>query len=381
MALKHCIIALLLSLTPLSHLTAADEPPSQADLDAITEAISRVETRIENTSSERSDVESQLQETEQAISSVNSRIREVEQALAEERRRLEALQEEQARLEASRSEQQSTIARYLRSAWRGGRAEYLKLLLNQEDIARSNRMLQYYRHFNQARAERIAEWNRTLAAMRDVAADIAETNRTLAQRQQQLEEERSNLEASQENRETLLAELETVLEESGEELARLEGQREELALLIEELNRSVNSLSTNTEPFAELKGRLPWPTDSGRLLNSFGSRHSQGDLIWQGVNISVPAGTEVRAIHHGRVVYADWFGSSGLLLIIDHGDGYMSLYAQNQELFHDVGDWVNSGAVIATAGDTGGQREAGLYFEIRHNGQSRDPVAWCEARD
>lgn len=380
MALQHRIIALLLSLAPLSHLSAADDPPSQADLDAITEAIDRVETRIEETSSERGDVEQQLQETEQAISSVNSRIREVEAALAEERRRLEALQEEQARLAASRSEQQETIARYLRSAWQGGRSEYLKLLLNQEDIARSNRMLQYYRHFNQARAERIAEWNRTLDAMQDVAADIEASNRTLAEQQEQLEAERRDLQARQNDRETLLAELESVLEESSEELTRLEGQRQELELLIEELNRSLNR-STNAEPFAELKGRLPWPTDEGRLLNSFGSQHSQGDLVWQGVNIQVPAGTEVRAIHNGRVVYSDWFGGSGLLLIIDHGDGYMSLYAQNQELFHDVGDWVNSGDVIATAGDTGGQREAGLYFEIRHNGQSRDPVAWCEARD
>lgn len=381
MALKSRLITLLLGLVPLSPLLAADEQPSQADLDAITEAIARVETRIDNTSSERSQVEQQLLESEQAISTLNESIRAVEQSLAEEDQRLAALLEEQARLEASRNEQQATIARYLRSAWQSGNAAYLKLLLNQEDIARSNRMLQYYRHFNQARAERVAEWQQTLTSLQEVASSIQASQQRLGQQQQQLEAEHASLRSKQEDRQALLAELESTLQQSGAELVRLEAQRDELALLIEELNRSMKRLASSNEPFAERKGKLPWPTEGGRLLNSFGSRHSQGDLVWQGVNIEVPAGTEVHAIHHGRVVYADWFGSSGLLLIIDHGDGYMSLYAQNQALLHSVGDWVSSGELIAMAGDTGGQREAGLYFEIRHNGQSRDPVAWCEARD
>src|SRR5690606_140784 len=139
-------------------------------------------------------------------------------------------------------------------------------------------------------------------------------------------------------------------------------------------------LGNQQQPFAELKGQLPWPAQ-GSLMNSFGSRQSQGDLTWQGGNIRVEAGAQVRAIHHGRVVFADWFGRSGLLLIIDHGDGYMSLYAQNEQLLHGVGDWVGSGEVIATAGNTGGQSETSLYFEIRHQGRSQDPVAWCMARN
>ncbi len=108
----------------------------------------------------------------------------------------------------------------------------------------------------------------------------------------------------------------------------------------------------------------------------FGQRHQLGDLNSQGIVIAVPEGAPVRAVHHGRVVFADWLASAGLLLIIDHGGGYMSLYAQNQNLFKSVGEWVNAGEGIASAGDTGGQREPGLYFEIRRDGRAQDPIPW-----
>ncbi len=124
---------------------------------------------------------------------------------------------------------------------------------------------------------------------------------------------------------------------------------------------------------------MPWPLE-GPHLNRFGERHSLGDLTWEGVTIGASAGENVRAIHQGRVIFADWFTTSGLLLIIDHGDGYMSLYAHNQELYKTVGEWVAAGDVVAAAGNTGGQREPSLYFEIRRNGRAENPVNWCIPR-
>jgi septal ring factor EnvC (AmiA/AmiB activator) len=151
-----------------------------------------------------------------------------------------------------------------------------------------------------------------------------------------------------------------------------------MELLLEELRLSIAniSLGSDQQDFATMKGLLPWPV-AGRLSNNWGSSYGLGDLNWEGVTVDAREGSEVRAIHHGRVVFSDWFSSSGLLLIIDHGDGYMSLYAQNQALFKEVGEWVNSGETIATVGNTGGKEEYGLYFEIRHNGESEDPSAWC----
>ncbi len=125
---------------------------------------------------------------------------------------------------------------------------------------------------------------------------------------------------------------------------------------------------------------MGWPLD-GSIVQKFGSRHTLGDLTWEGVTISGNAGADIKAVHHGRVVFADWFSTSGLLLIIDHGDGYMSLYAHNQDLFKTVGEWVAAGEVIAAVGNTGGNRDYGLYFEIRHNGKAENPTLWFMARN
>ena len=151
-----------------------------------------------------------------------------------------------------------------------------------------------------------------------------------------------------------------------------------MEILIEELRRSITNLSLDDQdqPFADRRGSLPWPVD-GRLANRWGSSYGLGDLDWQGVTLSAAEGSEVRSIHHGRVVFSDWFSSSGLLLIIDHGDGYMSLYGHNQSLAKEVGDWVEIHEVIASVGMSGGQKKSALYFEIRKNGQPNNPGKWC----
>jgi septal ring factor EnvC (AmiA/AmiB activator) len=151
--------------------------------------------------------------------------------------------------------------------------------------------------------------------------------------------------------------------------------------LLEELRNSIAELDAGgaDTPFAERKGMLPWPTD-GKVLYRFGSKHELGDLTRDGITLAAAAGTRVQAVHHGRVVFSDWLGNSGQLLIIDHGDGFMTLYAHNQELLKTEGDWVAAGETIATVGNTGGQRDSALYFEIRRNGKAENPVNWCIAR-
>lgn len=380
--MRFCL-TLLLSIALATALpmqvAAQDDPPSQADLDALNEAIDRARSRLDDTNNERSRAQKEIQETEQDISALQADISDIEQQMALEQQRLSELREERRHLEQEKLAQQDTIALYLRSAWQSGREEYLKLLLNQESIGDTSRMVRYYQYFSQARAEAILAYNRTLNRLTETEQEVQASNLSLAESQRELAGRLQSLEENQRNRQDRLQELEQILENSGQELARLEQEREEVEILLEELNRSSARRSLDIEPFAGLRGQLPWPVE-GPLLNSFGSRQNRGDLTWQGVSIDVSPGTDVHAIHHGQVVYSDWFGSFGLLLIIDHGDGYMSLYARNQQLNHDVGDWVNGGDIIATSGNTGGHRQASLYFEIRHDGRSRDPVAWCEAR-
>ncbi|MEX2366191.1 MAG: peptidoglycan DD-metalloendopeptidase family protein, partial [Pseudohongiellaceae bacterium] len=284
--------------------------------------------------------------------------------------------------EARKNDQQNLVGQYILGAYQAGREEYLKLLLNQQSIDQSARTLRYYDYFNRARSERIAAYNATLADLRLVQEDIRLSTAALLNDRQQLGERLDELESGQLQRRSLLQELDQELASSGSELEHLLQELAAMELLIEELNRSIANLSLGEQQqaFEQMKGRLPWPA-AGPLLNAFGARHDLGDLNWQGVTIAADEGEDVRAIHHGRVVFADWFSSSGLLLIIDHGGGYMSLYAHNQMLYHEVGDWVSSGEAVAAAGNTGGRRETGVYFEIRQNGRSVDPVAWCTARN
>jgi septal ring factor EnvC (AmiA/AmiB activator) len=239
-------------------------------------------------------------------------------------------------------------------------------------------MLQYYRYFAQARNTRIQAFRETLDSLSEVSANISGNTQKMQIRQQALRIEEAELAAQQGSRLALLDELDIELSERGASLASLEQQQREIELLLEELRSAITELNLGEAdiPFAQRRGQLPWPI-TVQPGNRFGDQRGQGDLRWEGLLLPATVGSPVLAIHHGRVIFADWLGSSGLLLIIDHGDGFMSLYAHNQELYRTVGEWVSGGDQIATVGNTGGQRDSGLYFEIRRNGKAENPVNWC----
>lgn len=288
------------------------------------------------------------------------------------------MQGEENSLLILKSSQQDLIKQYLRSAYQTGKQEYFKLLLNQESPSQSSRSLRYYQYFNNARADKVEEFSSTLAELNTVEEGIVAVSLNLEKEHSRLGQQQSSLQDSISSRQILLDNLDVLLVNNNSKLEALETERAEMELLLEELRRSIAniSLGNDQQDFATMKGLVPWPVE-GRLSNNWGSSYGLGDLNWEGVTVDAREGSEVRAIHHGRVVFSDWFSSSGLLLIIDHGGGYMSLYAQNQALFKEVGEWVNSGETIATVGNTGGKEDYGLYFEIRHNGESEDPSAWC----
>lgn len=260
-----------------------------------------------------------------------------------------------------------------------GNQESIKLLLNQTDPGETSRLLRYYQYFGAARAERIREFNTMLQQLAQTRRDIAEGSLALAQQQAELLQRQSELDGHRDERQNKLALLEAELKAGAGKLNDLEQQRVEMQLLLEEL-RSTSKATSNGTAFAANKGKLEWPVE-GRISHGFGSRYDLGDLSYQGVILAARAGSAVKAVHGGRVVFADWFGNSGLLLIIDHGDGYMSLYAHNQQLFKTVGARVEGGEQIAAVGNTGGQSEYGLYFEIRHEGKAENPAQWCKARN
>jgi murein hydrolase activator len=364
-----------------SALGCAQPAPDPAELERLNGVIAKVQAELASTRSERSAIQDEVLASERSIQVLQQQREQLETAVQTQRLQLEDLQDRQAQAEQKRQQQQQLLGAYLKSAWIAGDEEYLKLLLNQQDPLRSARMLRYYAYVSSARSARLESLRQTLVELQVLGAGILATAEELEQQQAALDEQTATLSARQAERQQALASLDSLLAARGEELRQLEMEKVEIEILLEELRRSITEIpvGTDQEPFIARKGSMAWPLE-GRLLNSFGARHALGDLTWEGVRIAAPAGADVRALHHGRVVFADWFNTSGLLLIIDHGDGYMSLYAHNQELYKAVGDWVASAEVIAAVGDTGGQREQALYFEIRRNGKAENPVNWCVAR-
>ena len=186
------------------------------------------------------------------------------------------------------------------------------------------------------------------------------------------------MKTSQDQRRELVAKLTAELQDQGRQLARLQSDERELNALIKGLEQALADIPVEHPQqmqFAALRGRLPWPA-SGRIVSRFGTPRL-GGLFWDGVMISAPEGREVRAVHHGRVAFADWLRGLGLLMIVDHGDGYMTLYGHNQSLFKEVGDWVEADEAIALVGSSGGRERAGVYFGVRFKGRPVDPAKWC----
>ena len=260
-----------------------------------------------------------------------------------------------------------------------GKGDYLKLLLNQEDSALVGRVLAYYDYHNRARTRHINNITEMIDAIAQIQISIQLENDALAQLKTEQLNKRNAIELSRKTRSKIISRLEEHITEQGLQLQSLHQQEKELSSLLATLGKAEDTIIffEDIPPFSSLKGKLNWPTQ-GKLLNRFSSKRKGGALKWQGIKISASPGSEVRAVSTGKVVFADWFRNMGLLMIIDHGEGYMSLYGYNQSLLKKPGDWVVDDEVIAYAGDSGGQSESSVYFEIRHRGEPLNPVLWCK---
>lgn len=370
--------ALLLALSgPLAH-AQTEEEETRAKLEQLQGQIEQLNSELSSAKTRREELLGQLREAEVALGRLQTQIAETRSAIADTENRLAALEQRQAELEARRRAQQARIASELETAWKMGRQEQLKVLFNQEDPHTVARAMAYYRYFFDARNELIEEFRATLGELAEVREGIEDNRARLGARREELEQQHAELDAGRREREQAAASLAESIAAKGDELAQLEKDREELEQLLETIQRAVidMQLPDNYQSFADARGAMPWPV-AGEPSNRFGRARNTGGMRWQGVNIPAEAGTTVHAIHHGRVVYADWFRGSGLLLIIDHGDGYMSLYAHNQSLLREVGEWVQAGTPVGTVGASGGLDRPALYFEVRHKGKPVDPGDWC----
>lgn len=359
----------------------ADEQAKAAQrLKALQTEITRVQERLESARGKQGKLERELRRIEGEIGRGSRELRDIDAQLARTQARLDGLRATRRDQLDALAEQRDLLARQVRAAYAGGRQAQIKLLLNQEDPAAVGRVLAYYEFLQTARLERIDAVESTLTDLRRTEAEIDQQTQALEAARKTQQQRQDALLAGKQERGEVLAKLRAEILSSDQRLTSLREDEEQLKALLAKLARVLEDIPNDgvMRPFTTLKGRLPWPAD-GQIKARFGEErgHTGASLRWQGVLITAPEGRQVRAISHGRVAFADWMRGFGLLVIVDHGDGYMSLYGYNQSLYASVGDWVEPGQVIGAAGRSGGHDTAGVYFEIRHQGKPVNPAQWC----
>ena len=359
---------------------AQDRRESEAALSAVRKEIKELQDRIARESTRRDEGTRALRAAEVEMAAATQKLAEVRADLKKQETARRELTQETQRANRRLASEKEALARQVRSSYMTGREELFKLLLSQESPAALGRMLVYFDYYNRARSERIgavageletlAELDRTSAR---VAADLAALEASQASEVAALEKSRSDRAAA-------VAKLDDEIRDNSAAVAKLRTEEQRLADLVVRLREVMAGFPVDTDqPFAQLKGKLAWPVQ-GRVAGDYGQPRGAGPVKWNGVLLEAPAGTPVRAVYHGRVAFADWLQGLGLLVIVDHGGGYMSLYGHNEALLKESGDWVEPGESIAQVGDTGGQARPGLYFEIRVNGEPVNPNPWMAKR-
>jgi len=375
---RHLLFALLLLLV-FAPLKADDKAARRVELQQLRERIAELQQQLQKVRNHYDQLYEDLRKSEQRVATLGRSIPRLGRELKKRRRHLDKLRGEERELQRSVAQQRGYLADQVRATYAMGRQEYLKILLNQESPATVGRVVTYYDYLNKARSERINRLSDTINKLEKVRLEVeAEAKRMRELRNKQKEEKRA-LESSRSKREAVVVKLKQEIGSQDQRLAALLQDEQELKKLLNTLADALEDIPAepgNHKPFVALKGKLHWPT-GGPLLVSYGSPRKVGNLRWRGVMIGAGQGDEVKAISHGRVAFADCLRGYRMVIIIDHGDGYMSLYGHNQSLYKETGDWVESGELIATVGDSGGAERSGLYFEIRKNGRPTDPVRWC----
>ncbi len=342
--------------------------------------IGQLQTELNETQGRRDAVREEVRNLERRIHESARALRTLAARLKATRQQRERLRERAANERRELGRQLTALERQLRAAHAMGREEPLKLLLNQDEPARVTRVLTYYRLLNQARAERVAAIRASLGRLQGLEQRLQVQTQEIEATHAQQQREQESFETARNRRAELLAHLNREVRNQSEEIGRLRADEKRLERLVEELKSALPALAPPAPGarFATLRGRLPLPVN-GRVLARYGDDKGIGQLKWRGALLGAREGQEVHAVHRGRVAYADWLRGFGLLLILEHGDGYMTLYGHNQSLYREVGEWVDAGQVIGLAGSTGDAPQTGVYFEIRHDGEPVDPLRWCKA--
>lgn len=351
----------------------------QNKLERLYKSIEKVKKHLKSTRHKRGNVATELRKLESEISKNARKLKKTGIKISKLDDRIDKLKKELGQLKVKIRQQQATLSDQLRAAYALGAQQQLKMLLNQQDPAESGRLQIYFDYLNRARTRQIESFQSSIASKQQLETEL---NASLSTQQENLlsqKAQKKQLNKQRRTRNKLLATLEQRINNQEQTLTDLESSRNRIEGLLKSLGELLADIPAGPDDkaaFETRKGKLPWPIQ-GRFAARYGQSKQQGDLKWNGVLISSAYGTPVKAVSHGRVAFSDWLQGFGFITIIDHGNGYMTLYGHNETLLKQPGDWVESGEVIATVGDSGGHTAPGLYFEIRARGKPVNPGKWC----
>lgn len=404
-------LALLLLCAPLC-VSANEAERKQSELDALKQRLQTLQQEFHDTQTHRQEAADELRQSERAISHAVRQLRRLDGERQRTQADLQALTRQAETTSARIRQQQGQLAQALRAAYQRGQGDAFKLMLNGADPNQTARDLRYLAHLSRARHAMVEVLRADLAQLAALQQQAAQKSDELTQLQARRSAEQERLLAEKRQREQLMQQLSAQIQQQRREISTLRRDERSLTQLVERLNRlmaqqaaraaelarkkraaengtagqSRRGIGVNTEtpvafrsdrPFSRLKGSLRLPV-AGELMNRFGAPREGGGLSWKGLFIRASQGAAVKAIAAGQVVFAEWLRGFGNLIIVDHGEGYMSLYSNNESLYKQVGDRVQPGDAIATVGNSGGQPDSGLYFEMRHQSRPVNPLQWVK---
>ncbi|MEM5532463.1 murein hydrolase activator EnvC family protein [Pseudoalteromonas arctica] len=353
----------------------ANEDRTKKDLSEVQNALEQSQAEYNAQRKKIASLQKNLKSHELDIAKNAKALNMAEQSVKETKTQQKELQNKADELDIKHTQFQKILAAQLKSAYMAGGDDYSKMLLNQEDTAKFERTLSYYNYLNKARIEQIED-------LKDLQQQIVQNQEELVKTQEKLallfDEQKRRQTAllnAQSERQANLKNLQAQLNSTKSSINYLKENQQTLVATIEELEKEktqkIELLGLNKN-----KGKLDWPS-KGKLEHTFGQR-KHGGIDWKGVLIGAKEGTNINSVHNGQVVFADWLKGYGWVIVVDHGEGFMSLYGHAQTLLRDVGDMVREGETLALVGQSGGQASSGLYFEIRHKGRAVNPVKWCK---
>lgn len=343
-----------------------------AELQSVLSEINNLDSWLSDAERRRSALAKEMRSKDLAVAEMNAAARAGEKTLEDSRTALAQLRRRREQLDWRRTAQAQSIAKHMAVAYRFTNLEFIKLLVGQESMEAAERMTVYHRFVTEGRIRAVEEFRRLAVEIERSAEELERRQEAEQEQLQTLSAKREQLESQRQARQSLIASLEKEFADQKNRRRRLLDDQERLRKLMDEIRRRELGSSGN---FASRKGHLPWPL-RGDLVGRFGQVRADSGMKRQGLLLRAAVGSPVVAVHGGRVVFADWLRGFGLLIILDHGSGYMTLYGHADQLTKKLDDAVEAGEVVAQAGQSGGQASGGLYFELRAKGVPQDPLPW-----